>query len=403
MKRKGKVIMKYKCKSPYGLFMKAYKTTLIVAIIASLSFRAEAVGLNKQEKNTITTGLETIATMKDERNMAINGISPIVLYEGEMQPDLMDGVMIGYTTEHNFVDTSVTSTGIEDYKFSQKGYKIEVETSNDVNTNEIGNHLIMYRLVNENGDVVYEESTVLSIKPDLSQHISGIDNLVFEKSTANNLENNMVIDEYIKKVLINDTQVDYDNVGTYPVKFTLIGQDGEVAEVNRTVTIENKILWGIHEDYTLRGSTLQEQVWNYLIDHGLTKAQAAGVMGNISAECEWDPDAIEAGNGIGYGLIQWSFGRRDQLENFTRAMGTDRSDVKTQLTFLMMEMSANSEDRMGYCNYQFSGDYIYEFENSQNPEDTARAFCNGFERPAEFISYGSYRQTEATRFYEMFA
>ena len=58
----------------------------------------------------------------------------------------------------------------------------------------------------------------------------------------------------------------------------------------------------------LYGGTTQEKVWWAVIDAGYSKEAAAGVLGNIEAESGFDPDVIEGGTGIGFGLCQWSYG-----------------------------------------------------------------------------------------------
>ena len=71
----------------------------------------------------------------------------------------------------------------------------------------------------------------------------------------------------------------------------------------------------------IAGSEITEKVWNYLRTAGLPAVQAAGIMGNIYGESGFNPDLVEHGNGIGFGLCQWSFGRRTELENFARSQG----------------------------------------------------------------------------------
>jgi hypothetical protein len=44
----------------------------------------------------------------------------------------------------------------------------------------------------------------------------------------------------------------------------------------------------------------------YLVGHGFTKQEAAGVAGNIFAESGGNPNIWETGGGGGYGLIQWT-------------------------------------------------------------------------------------------------
>lgn len=45
---------------------------------------------------------------------------------------------------------------------------------------------------------------------------------------------------------------------------------------------------------------------SYLVGHGFTKAEAAGIGGNIFVESGGNPDIWEASGGGGYGLIQWT-------------------------------------------------------------------------------------------------
>jgi len=81
------------------------------------------------------------------------------------------------------------------------------------------------------------------------------------------------------------------------------------------------------------------QVWNYLISKGFAPMAAAGVLGNMQAESGIDPAKEEYVNHIGYGLAQWSYGRRINLENFARAQNKPVSDLGLQLDFLWHELN----------------------------------------------------------------
>ncbi len=67
----------------------------------------------------------------------------------------------------------------------------------------------------------------------------------------------------------------------------------------------------------ITGSTNQEKVWNFLRSRGLTPEQTAGIMGNIHQESSFSPTRQEAGkawgSGGGWGLAQWTFGRRTKI------------------------------------------------------------------------------------------
>lgn len=96
----------------------------------------------------------------------------------------------------------------------------------------------------------------------------------------------------------------------------------------------------------LRGGSNAERVWNYFIGRGLSPVAAAGAMGNIEQESGFDPWVNEGGNGIGFGLIQWSFERRTKVENALHAAGiteyteaTSEKGLLIQLDYLWEEQS----------------------------------------------------------------
>lgn len=74
----------------------------------------------------------------------------------------------------------------------------------------------------------------------------------------------------------------------------------------------------------LVGSDNAEMTWNFFIEKGLTPIQAAGIMGNLSVESGFQPDNQENSvawpNG-GWGIAQWTGGRRDTLREAVLAAG----------------------------------------------------------------------------------
>lgn len=86
-----------------------------------------------------------------------------------------------------------------------------------------------------------------------------------------------------------------------------------------------------------------KDIWNFLIGKGLSEKQAAGIMGNFREESgpDFDPGIQEQGNGgAGYGIGQWSYGRRDALERAARKKGVSASSLAFQLEFLYQEMNS---------------------------------------------------------------
>ncbi len=108
-------------------------------------------------------------------------------------------------------------------------------------------------------------------------------------------------------------------------------------------------------------------IYAFLIGKGLTPIQAAGIMGNMQAESHFEPRLVEYGfpnsrgeisklgsptslddvippdandrGQPGYGLAQWSGGRKDALAAFAAAQGQSESDLGLQLDFFWQELT----------------------------------------------------------------
>lgn len=189
------------------------------------------------------------------------------------------------------------------------------------------------------------------------------------------------------------------------VMYKYTGRDYGVTELDFSIFQTNTITSG-GMGIGVVGNTLEEKVWYTLRNAGYSEYAVAGVMGNIWGESRFDPNIVEKGNGIGFGLCQWSYGRRTNLENYARAKGVAASDVDTQIEFLLGELNPKGGCN-GYATYQLMtvtrdgktyrpNDWL----NASNVEDATVAFCYTFERPK--FSCGSDRISAAQRYYEMF-
>ena len=134
--------------------------------------------------------------------------------------------------------------------------------------------------------------------------------------------------------------------------------------------------------------TTEEVVWDYLKAAGYSDIQTAAIIGNLYQESGLNPARVES-NGEGIGLVQWSFGRKQNLINYASSKGVDWSDLETQLEFLVSELDSK----------QFYQPYKDTFMNPYSVNEATEAFCFGFERPNKEKANLSFRQEKAWEAY----
>lgn len=148
----------------------------------------------------------------------------------------------------------------------------------------------------------------------------------------------------------------------------------------------------------LKGSTVREQIWNYLKSKGLSNHGTAGLMGNLFAESGLNPknlqntfekkldftddsytQAVDDGaydnfvkDSAGYGLAQWTYwSRKENLLNFVRSRKCSVGDLEAQLDFLMQELS-NSY-----------GTILAKLKSTRSVKAASDAVLTGFEKPKD--------------------
>lgn len=112
-------------------------------------------------------------------------------------------------------------------------------------------------------------------------------------------------------------------------------------------------------------SIIKKQIWDFLIKNGLTKEGAAGLMGNLLAESNLNPqnmedyyqsklgyndytytEAVDNGtysnfinDSVGYGLAQWTwYSRKQELLNYAKQTSRSIGNLNMQLEFLIYEL-----------------------------------------------------------------
>lgn len=135
---------------------------------------------------------------------------------------------------------------------------------------------------------------------------------------------------------------------------------------------------GDFEGKGIAGESAAEMA-QYLMDNGVSTIAALGIMGNLGGESAYDPTAYNPNDngGPSGGLAQWhdtdfnGNGRLSALKRFAEARGTDWTDRKTQLDFLLYELNTGYKDVLDRLN------------SATSIEEATRIFVEGFEKPAD--------------------
>ena len=207
-------------------------------------------------------------------------------------------------------------------------------------------------------DVSTVKSSMSSAKTSLSS-ISDFDGINIS-GAASTLSSNL-------DTVLSDLDVTVKNINTYATKLSEL--DTSDSEEGLTEE-EYKALFA--SDGTADGNA--KVIWNFLKAKGLSDAAAAGVLGNIQAECNFRLTAV-GDNGTSFGLIQWHAGRWDRLKQFCSEKKLDPNSLQGQLEFLWNE-SLDPESSYGK-NLARQG-----FYSANNSSDAAVIFHNVVEKSA---------------------
>lgn len=114
-------------------------------------------------------------------------------------------------------------------------------------------------------------------------------------------------------------------------------------------------------------------VYNYLIEKGLTPAQAAGIVGNLKAESNFNTTVKgKADNKGSQGIAQWHSERKTGLFNFAKSQKKDWENLDTQLDYLLHELNTTHKRA------------FEKLKKTKTPDEAALVFMNEFEKPAKW-------------------
>ncbi len=154
---------------------------------------------------------------------------------------------------------------------------------------------------------------------------------------------------------------------------------------------------------TISGTTNEEKIWIYFVQHGYSKAATAGIMGNFKQESAstFNPKIIQGGAiapdnykmkaGVGFGLVQWtSAGRQKNLQKFADKQGRAITNLYAQLDFSVYEQS------------KYSG--LNGYKTISDPKEAAKVFHDKYEISDDYNRYGNInnRTSAAEEYYNQY-
>ncbi len=157
----------------------------------------------------------------------------------------------------------------------------------------------------------------------------------------------------------------------------------------------------------------KDQIWSFLKNKGLSDEAAAGIMGNMSKESAFMPDAQNGtGEGEGppggvgpttefnpgsstgrgcIGLVQWCYSRAQGLVNKANAEGRDWRCLDMQLDYMWYEMTETSESQV-----------MEPLKGASSPAEAANIFHDIYERSNTATGEHLGRDTRAEDAYTEF-
>lgn len=119
-----------------------------------------------------------------------------------------------------------------------------------------------------------------------------------------------------------------------------LAAERELRAAESKPTIVEKVPTGLNE--------VETSIYSALREAGLTKAGTAAVMGCMSMESGLCPWAENPSDG-GYGLLQWTSSRRDDLFSWCSTHGLDATSAYGQVEFFIYELEKTYSRAHGHA------------------------------------------------------
>ena len=169
---------------------------------------------------------------------------------------------------------------------------------------------------------------------------------------------------FLKEDVIVEADGDITERGSYTVSVQATDSNGLTSSKSYTLIVKPVISAYTPANYYV--------AYDYLTKNlGFSKAAACGILGNIRAECSFNP----ASEGTTfYGLCQWGYGRRENLYVFCNEHGYASDSIEGQLEYMYYELTTKYTRVLNYLNQvEDSAEGAYE---------AAVYFCQKYEGAA---------------------
>ncbi len=150
---------------------------------------------------------------------------------------------------------------------------------------------------------------------------------------------------------------------------------------------------------SLEGSDNQEKVWNYLKSKGFTDEQAAAIMGNFAWE-SGDPtfnkatSSEQVSGGGGFGIAQWTGGRRTEITQAASSQGKQLTDLSFQLDYFYSEIQTRTDRNGGSATQEA------ELKKIINVDEATEYVMYNYEQPG--TPHLEERKSYAKQFFEKY-
>lgn len=143
----------------------------------------------------------------------LSNVQDIVIKEGESLPDLKEAF-----ADASMIDQTSIQVDIQNVDSTVPGSYDVICTFNDVRGNQ--------------GEKIIN----CEVQPNLAQHVTGMEDITIDCGDVLPVANTEY-DSYVESVVRDDSLVDIEEPGTYPITYSVLGTNGEIDNVERLVTV----------------------------------------------------------------------------------------------------------------------------------------------------------------------